>query len=684
MVITSDDGKSARYEHQNGEKLEVMVYTLLELAIRFKEKYVMVGQGPTQGPFIISYQKGTYAGKSVLPCFIWKGFDSNDPLGWESEPSIRKVVMPMMPAWGGRNTGPEVLGHNDGVVDSDGDTGIGEIGAHVKAEENPQPDCALEGDWQQSPEPEPILAPIPKEIRTLLNRWYSHRVSKKPPPCAVDFAMVKDLNSRKAGGDCVFTYRESGTPLAICACVLPEFANGLPKEKYVIIAGQPGFGPHIIGSPSGSATSYNIWEGLDATALDGWAAQASIHRNVRSHNSGTRKAKGQVTDFAGEDGLDDSDDGSIAHFPEHQAEVSSSPEPEKNGVLGGREVSHAAKSEHVVDENPMPESIQKLLNEWCDQPGHSLESLPCATSTPNHTILRTSGGRPVVWEHVNGEKLKINMYPLEGARLKNGTQKNIVVAQGPSLKPCIIAYCRRGDQIDAVTYRIWYGVGGDTDGFEIGCSVNKIFLPKAKQAPKPAPASDSVQVSKRKSLSRFKKAATDERSVNVEPTTRTRKRPSDELEPRLTTSQSPSKQLRTGERGSDALPRPLPSAIKKHIQNNAVLLFCSQSSQTPRVRLFAACNTVQKLFAQAMAGDLFDDSGGDGSRSSGSGGKVLTFRFGGARKVTEAAKNVLVVEDDEEDFDALVGAIEAKDWWVAGKTGGLVEGSGTVEVRAKG
>ena len=684
MVLTSDDGKPARYEHKNGEKLEVMVYTLQELAIRFKEKYITVVQGPTQGPFIISYQKGTYASNSVVPYFVWKGLDTDDPLGWESKASIRKVIMPMTPAWSGRDTEPEVLGHNNVAMDSDGDTEVGETGAHIKAEEDAQPDCALEGDWQQSPEPELILTPIPKEIRTLLNRWYSHRGSKQPPPCAVDFATVKDLDSSEAGSDCMFTHRESGTKLTISACVLPELANGHAKEKYVIIAERPGFAPHIIGSPFASTTSYHIWEGLDALAPTGWALQASIYRNVCSHNSGTRKAQGEVADFAGEDGLGDADRGSISHFSEHQAEVSSSTKPEKNGALRTQEISHAAKVEHVADENPMPESIQKLLNEWCDQPGHNLESLPCATSTPYYNIFRTSGGRPVVWEHVSGEKLKINMYPLEGAHLKDGGQKKIVVAQGPSLKPCIISYCRRGDQSEAVTYRIWYGVGGDRDGFEKGCSVKKIFLPMNKKALKPALPSDSVRVSKRESLPIFKKAETDERSVDVDPSTRKRKRPYDELDPSLIISQSPTKHLRTRERDSDALPRPLPSAVKKHIQNNAVLLFYSQSSKTPRVRLFAACNTVQKLFAQALAADLFDDSGAGGSKGGGSGGKVLTIRFGGVRKATETSKNVLVVEDDEEDFEALVGAIEARDWWVTGRSGGLVEGSGTVEVMAKG
>jgi hypothetical protein len=47
----------------------------------------------------------------------------------------------------------------------------------------------------------------------------------------------------------------------------------------------------------------------------------------------------------------------------------------------------------------------------------------------------------------------------------------------------------------------------------------------------------------------------------------------------------------------------------------------------------------------------------------------------------EISKNILVVEGDEEDFEALVRAIEARDWWVIGKSEDLVKGIRTVEVK---
>jgi hypothetical protein len=52
-VFTSDAVRFARYEHEDGEQLEAMLYTLPELAPRFEEGSIVVVQGPTKGPFVI-------------------------------------------------------------------------------------------------------------------------------------------------------------------------------------------------------------------------------------------------------------------------------------------------------------------------------------------------------------------------------------------------------------------------------------------------------------------------------------------------------------------------------------------------------------------------------------------------------------------------------------------------------
>ena len=114
------------------------------------------------------------------------------------------------------------------------------------------------------------------------------------------------------------------------------------------------------------------------------------------------------------------------------------------------------------------------------------------------------------------------------------------------------------------------------------------------------------------------------------------------------------------------IPRANPKELDGHIRNNAVFLFYPEHSCQPRVRLFGACNSTQKLFAQAPAGEVFEES----SKAT----KVLSIRIGGLEKARA------VVEDDEQDFEDLETAIKAALCWV--RVEGTIQGSCTVEVRA--
>ena len=76
---------------------------------------------------------------------------------------------------------------------------------------------------------------------------------------------------------------------------------------------------------------------------------------------------------------------------------------------------------------------------------------------------------------------------------------------------------------------------------------------------------------------------------------------------------------------------------------------------------------MQKLFAEAPAGDVFDDET--------TAGKVLSIRVAGQQKAK------VVVEDDEQDFDEIVDPLKGVACWVS--TNGLIEGSCTVEVKVK-
>ena len=112
-----------------------------------------------------------------------------------------------------------------------------------------------------------------------------------------------------------------------------------------------------------------------------------------------------------------------------------------------------------------------------------------------------------------------------------------------------------------------------------------------------------------------------------------------------------------------------PSELAEHVSNNVVLLFHPRHNGPPRVRLLRSCDSVQKMFAQALAGDVF---GGE----SGSGTKVLRLTFGGGQQ-----KSRSLVEDDDQDYEDLVTALKGPDCW--SMDDGALQGSLTVEVRAR-
>jgi hypothetical protein len=690
-VFTSDAARFARYEHEDGEQLEAMLYTLPELAPRFEQRCIVVVQGPMKGPFIIRNFDRVLNAKGTVPCFVWNGLNCNDPLGWESKPSIRKVIMPMMPAWNHGENRSEVLKHNMDAVGSEGDPKLAEVEDHVKAKENPQPYYAREDDWQQSPEPEEPLMTIPEEIRTLLHRWYSHRGSKQPPPCAIEHTQTKYLNTSKAGNTCVFTDRD-GVRMKLSVCILPEFADASAKRKYIIVAEGQGRGPFIIGFAghrgSNATFLYHIWKGLDTEDPDGWESVASIYKTADFHGGSVGELKSNLADFVS-GGVFHDLDGDLNNYSSGiPVQGASQPYTVTASESTGRIMSYNIDSDRVADEDPLPQNIKQLIHQWCDRVGPSvkLESLPFATGNHSSTLTRTPTGRPVVWEYKDGSKLTVSMYPLRETEFKlggGGDKNRVIVAQGPNLEPSVIAYLHTSSRGKQVSYRIWKGIGGDKDGFESGSSVKKIFPAKIANVGKTARKNGAAPVNGGNPLPRFQDAEPDVKSAESDPTPHKRKRPDDDSDSILTTGQSPSKQLRTQDRNPPPITRPPPSAITEHIQNNTVFLFYSPSHKNPRVRLFSACNTVQKLFAQALAGDLFDDSEGTTPKGSPTGGRVLSFRFGGIRKEIETSQNILVIEGDKEDFEALVRAIEARDWWTSGKSEDLVEGSGAVEVRAK-
>jgi hypothetical protein len=354
----------------------------------------------------------------------------------------------------------------------------------------------------------------------------------------------------------------------------------------------------------------------------------------------------------------------------------------------------------------LPPVIQAQLEAWYLRYGRVVP--PCATTAFAHNLYKSGkAGAAAHWVHKSGENLQVCMYRLENVQLnKTGMpRQRIIVAQGPTYGPFIVCYTtQKNMEVSGSAYRIWQGVGGeDKNGFELQPSVYKVFG-TAKKA-----ASKTASVHKRGFKgNQFYQANGTPKSGGA---TREKAKASgstmsaNELTPRNTWKQQPNYEVRTSKRlklneespanyskslttfSSSTEPAlsynqgeqpshsrlwmnssPIDSnQLVEHIQNNAVFLFYSKKSPQPRARLFTGCNTIQKLFAQALAGDVFDDET--------TAGKVLSIRVAGQQKAKA------VVEDDEQDFDDIVDTLKGAACWVS--KNGLIEGSCTVEVRAK-
>ena len=116
--------------------------------------------------------------------------------------------------------------------------------------------------------------------------------------------------------------------------------------------------------------------------------------------------------------------------------------------------------------------------------------------------------------------------------------------------------------------------------------------------------------------------------------------------------------------------------LRHHIRENVVLLFYTPAGKKSLVKSFGDCESVYKLFGQAVGAKAFGPSDERWKPE----GNVLSVCFGAGQ--SDVGQDLRVVEGDKEAFDALVEAIEQRDWWR--ERNGAITGSGTLEVRAVG
>jgi len=370
----------------------------------------------------------------------------------------------------------------------------------------------------------------------------------------------------------------------------------------------------------------------------------------------------------------------------------------------------------------IPPLLRVKLEEWYAKNGQKVP--PPATNITSDPNTSHKGQPALAWVHIpTGENLTVRVYNLDdGEYSAHRTSKRILVAEGPTLGPLIIKYGGYAASNHGIGYKIWTGIQGeDAAGFERKFSIIKLFTnngnsqkvketkPTLASKPEPARSRPLASISSKRpsdisssandtASRRDSKSLRPRNSITApakfEPTSLAetkrrdfphwKKRKRDEVEDEVDASSllnsflSPAvEKARTPTTEKAAPPtssHPRPqqsSSFTTHIKTNAVLLFYPKSGTTPRIRLFGACDSAQKLFAQAHAGDVFGSDAGNGVR-------VLAVRFGG-----EHHKARSLVEDDEQDFGDLLAAIEAADCWRRQGDGNEFGGSMTVEVRAK-
>jgi hypothetical protein len=118
------------------------------------------------------------------------------------------------------------------------------------------------------------------------------------------------------------------------------------------------------------------------------------------------------------------------------------------------------------------------------------------------------------------------------------------------------------------------------------------------------------------------------------------------------------------------------SRLKQHIRENVMVLFYTPAGKASRAKPFRECDSVLKLFGEAVGAKAF----GLADERWKSEGNVLSICFGAGQ--SDVGQDLRVCQKSKEDFEALVEAIEQRDWWR--ERNGVFVGSGILEVRVVG
>lgn len=144
--------------------------------------------------------------------------------------------------------------------------------------------------------------------------------------------------------------------------------------------------------------------------------------------------------------------------------------------------SSSARNGNLPVDRVLPAHLNDQLERWASRHGRSGPKCIYRRSEASMSELwyRQKSSAPVTWLHRSGVSLNVTWYHLPGTPVieeKHGPK--LIVVSGPGVAPSIVAYKNAGGFIagvkeTGVVYRIWQGLDGDRDGFEISPSVIKI------------------------------------------------------------------------------------------------------------------------------------------------------------------------------------------------------------------
>lgn len=504
---------------------------------------------------------------------------------------------------------------------------------------------------------------LPQSLKDLLTQWYRVH-GRRPPSCAT--TMPQSLAHTRLSGK--WTHTSSGVlKLTICETGLKKDELNNQYQRLLVVS-NPILGPQLVryASSAPAGAWYKIWQGLDQNGKESFEQKPSV--------------------FCARKGANTRDLSSPSLPP--------SPREHKR-----------VKSRTTKGKWSAPDPYE-LLDQWFQEHPHEIP--PCAGRlTKPGPETNSRSGQPSVWSHMRGERLEVEIRPLNTTWQDDKDRKwNIRVAWGPTFGRFIIRYhssCGRR----ASWFSRWLGHrSSEPDGFEAmptilkhpaGTDV-KDFFPSTWLdflSPPGTPSSSNVNSRPKREVHPPKRY---ESELFTSPATQNqrqvRKDKEDEADLEIaedgtallnqflsSNTQPPSTVTAARPASTTKQPKSEPNKehpiFQSHLQNNTILLFYPHSTDaasppTPvRIRPLSSCNSIEKLFAQATAGLVFGEPRATI--------EVLSTRLGGSFK----AKPRLIVEGDEQDFQDLLSDLENAECWSVDDESGEITGSCTLEIRSQ-